>query len=224
MKFMLHPQAGNSQLIVSGEEYKYLIKVRRHSIGDRIVFRRRDALSLAHYYVLESIDGRKGIFVHQNSVEEECQSPHPLHIGWCIVDPKTVEKTLPMLVELGVSTITFIRCQRSQHHFKLDFDRCNRIMESAIMQCGRTSVITLEESPSLHCFLTAHPEAMIMDFGGERLRLEETFETVVIGCEGGFSAEERTLCATHPIRHLGIGMILRSETAVMTIAALRAII
>jgi 16S rRNA (uracil1498-N3)-methyltransferase len=223
MKFMLHPQAGDKELIVSGEEYKYLIKVRRHSVGDTIVFRHRDALKLAHYYILESIDGRKGIFSHRHTVEEGCESPCHLHIGWCIIDPKTVEKTLPMLVELGVRAITFIRCQRSQHQFKLDFDRCNRIMESAIMQCGRTSIIALEESPSLQHFLTTHPEAMIMDFGGETLTHKETFETVIIGCEGGFSPEERSLFATHPIRHLGIGMILRSETAVTTIAALKAV-
>ncbi len=56
MKFMLHPHAGASELVVSGEEYKYLIKVRRHVIGDLIAFRHRDSLTIAHTYRLEKTD------------------------------------------------------------------------------------------------------------------------------------------------------------------------
>jgi 16S rRNA U1498 N3-methylase RsmE len=39
MKFLLHVDAGRSELSVSGDDYKYLIKVRRHKSGDLIPFR-----------------------------------------------------------------------------------------------------------------------------------------------------------------------------------------
>jgi 16S rRNA (uracil1498-N3)-methyltransferase len=156
----------------------------------------------------------------ENSQKSVCEAPKKLHIGWCIVDPKTIEKTLPMLVELGVSKITFIHCKRSQRNFRLDFERFNRIMESAMMQCGRTSFIELSEIPALSTFLSIHPQAIMLDFGGEVLSKEEEFDVVVIGCEGGFDESEKKAFSTHRVRHLSSPMVLRSETAVVAIASM----
>ncbi|MGZ8548126.1 MAG: 16S rRNA (uracil(1498)-N(3))-methyltransferase [Sulfuricurvum sp.] len=221
MKFMLHPQAGLAELVVSGEEYKYLIKVRRHTLGDLIAFRDRDDLLKEHRYRLERTDGRHGYFTLESSLKSPCEAPKKLHIGWCIVDPKTIEKTLPMLMELGVSKITLIHCKRSQRNFRFDFERFNRIMESSMMQCGRTSLIEFSETPALSTFLNANPQAVILDFGGEALPSDEIFETVVIGCEGGFDESERKSCSSHRIRHFNLPMVLRSETAAVAIASMR---
>jgi 16S rRNA (uracil1498-N3)-methyltransferase len=218
---MLHPNAGSNELVVSGEEYKYLIKVRRHLIGDLIVFRHRDTLAIAYTYRLEKTDGKNGYFILENTQKSLCEAQIKLHIGWCIVDPKTIEKTLPMLMELGVTKITFIHCKRSQRNFRLDFERYKRIMESAMMQCGRTSLIELSETPALSTFLNANPEAVVLDFGGEALDKNEEFEVVVIGCEGGFDESERKSCSSHRIRHFNLPMILRSETAAVAIASMR---
>ena len=218
---MLHATAGASELVISGEEYKYLIKVRRHVIGDLIVFRHRDTLTIAHTYRLEKTDGKNGYFILENSQKSVCEASNKLHIGWCIVDPKTIEKTLPMLMELGVSTITFIHCKRSQRNFRLEYDRFTRIMESAMMQCGRTSFIEFFEVPALSTFLDVNPEAVVLDFGGEEISQEESFETVIIGCEGGFDESERKAFHSHRIRHFSIPMILRSETAAIAIASMR---
>ena len=218
---MLHPNAGINELVVSGEEYKYLIKVRRHVIGDLIVFRHRDTLTVAHTYRLEKTDGKNGYFVLENSQKLSCEAYKRLHIGWCIVDPKTIEKTLPMLMELGVSKITLIHCKRSQRNFRLDFERFNRIMESAMMQCGRTSFIDFAEAPALSAFLNAYPQAIVLDFGGEVLNKNEIVETVIIGCEGGFDESERKAFSTHRIAHFNLPMILRSETAAVAIASLQ---
>ena len=220
MKFMLHPQAGSAELVVSGEEYKYLIKVRRHALGDLIVFRHRDDLLKEHRYRLERTDGRNGYFTLESSLKSPCEAPKKLHIGWCIVDPKTIEKTLPMLMELGISQITFIHCKRSQRNFRLDFERFNRIMESSMMQCGRTSFIELSEAPALSTFLNANSEAVVLDFGGEALSIDEKFETVVIGCEGGFDENERKAFSLHRIRHFNSPMVLRSETAAVAVASM----
>jgi len=220
MKYMLHPQAGSAELVVSGEEYKYLIKVRRHTLGDLIAFRHRDDLQQEHCYRLERTDGRNGYFTLESSQKSSCEAPKKLHIGWCIVDPKTIEKTLPMLMELGVSQITFIHCKRSQRNFRFDFERFNRIMESSMMQCGRTSFIALSESPALSTFLKEHPKMLILDFGGDVLSKNEEFDTVIIGCEGGFDESERKLFDAHRIRHFSSPMILRSETAAVAIASI----
>jgi 16S rRNA (uracil1498-N3)-methyltransferase len=222
MKYALNDLAGSCELIVSGDEYKYLVKVRRHTIGDLIIFRNRNALEIAHTYRLEKTDRNNGYFTLEHSKKEICESSSKLHIGWCIVDPKTIEKTLPMLLELGVAKITLLHCKRSQKNFRLDFERFKRIMESSMMQCGRTSFIELQESPNVSTFLNIHSNAVILDFGGEVLDKNEKFDTVVIGCEGGFDESEKKLFSTHRLRHFSNPMVLRSETAVVAIASIGA--
>lgn len=219
MKFLLHDGVGADELSVSGDDYKYLIKVRRHKAGDLIAFRSRERLSEEYRYRLERTDGRNAYFSLQTHRNAVCEREHRLHIGWCLVDPKTIEKTLPMLSELGVSKITFIHCRRSQQNFRLDFERYRRIMESSIMQCGRTSLIELSESPNVSTFLKEHSDAVVLDFGGETLTSDEPIETVVIGCEGGFDEGERKGFADHRIRLFPSPMILRSETAAVAIAS-----
>lgn len=219
MKFMLSVDAGKPQLRLSGDDYKYVIKVRRHVVGDSLAFRNRTNLKIEYRYVLESTDGRHATFLLENQSDGPCESAKKLHIGWCIIDPKTVEKVLPMLTEMGVSKITFIQCHRSQHNFRFDYERFERIMESSIMQCGRTSFIEFGESASLSDFLNTHPYSVILDFGGEELNHNEVFETVVIGCEGGFHESERALFANHRVRHFNSPMILRSESAAVAVAA-----
>lgn len=220
MKFVLNADAGSDELSLSGEEYKYLIKVRRHTIGDLMVFRSRENLHEAYLYRLERTDGRNAYFTLQGHHRAPCELAKKLHIGWCLVDPKTIEKALPTLSELGVAKITFIHCRRSQRNFRLDFERFERIMESSIMQCGRTSLIELAESSTLSAFLDAYPEALILDFSDEVLKSEENMETVIIGCEGGFDESERKLFASHRVRVLKTPMILRSETAAIAVAAM----
>ncbi len=219
MKFLLHDETGAAQLCVSGDDYKYLIKVRRHKAGDIIAFRSREHLSEEYRYSLERSDGRNAYFILQSHHTSLWESPKNLHIGWCLVDPKTIEKTLPMLTELGVVKITFIHCRRSQQNFRLDFERYKRIMESSIMQCGRTSLIELCESPNVSIFLKNNPETVILDFGGTQLENDELVDTVVIGCEGGFDESERKLFSDYRVRLFFSPLILRSETAAVAIAS-----
>jgi 16S rRNA (uracil1498-N3)-methyltransferase len=219
MKFILSADAGKRQLRLGGDDYKYVIKVRRHVVGDIITFRNRTNLNEEYCYVLENTDDRHATFILESQSDLPCESTKKLHIGWCVIDPKTVEKVLPMLTEMGVTKVTFIQCHRSQRNFRFDFERFERIMESSIMQCGRTSLIEFNESISLSEFLSAHPDSVILDFGGEELNRIEEFETVVIGCEGGFHESERALFAAHRVRHFSSPMILRSESAAVAIAA-----
>ncbi|MDD2781195.1 16S rRNA (uracil(1498)-N(3))-methyltransferase [Sulfuricurvum sp.] len=219
MKFLLHADAGSEELSVFGDDYKYLIKVRRHKNGDLIAFRSRENLQEEYRYALERTDGRTAYFSLQSHHSAPCENEKKLHIGWCLVDPKTIEKTLPMLTELGVHKITFIHCRRSQQNFRLDFERFNRIMESSIMQCGRTSLIELSEAPNLSTFLKNNPQSVIFDFGGTALENEESVDTVVIGCEGGFDEGERKLFSDYRVRLFSSPMILRSETAAVAIAS-----
>jgi 16S rRNA (uracil1498-N3)-methyltransferase len=146
-------------------------------------------------------------------------APKKLHIGWCIVDSKSVEKVLPLLNELGVSKITFIYCDRSQKNFKPDFKRYERILESSMQQCGRSEMMLFDEMKNIAAFLQENPQTVVFDFCEEVLGDSSDINTVLIGSEGGLSEAERTLLKEQKVFRLDTPMILRSETAATAIAS-----
>lgn len=218
MVFTFHDEAGLAQLELKGELFKYLIKVRRHHIGDSIALRRRDKSEILYHYQLEALDGRRALLRLQSSESYPVGARKKLHLGWCLIDPKSIEKVLPQLNESGVSQITFITCKRSQKNFKLDFERFNRILETSSQQCGRSEKMLFDQAVSLEAFLQQYPQSAIFDFGAKVLEEQEQIDTVVIGCEGGFSKEERLLFKQNNLFTFNTPMILRSETAAVAIA------
>jgi 16S rRNA (uracil1498-N3)-methyltransferase len=68
-------------------------------------------------------------------------------------------------------------------------------------------------------FIKVNPETVVLDFCDEVLSCENNVKTVLIGCEGGFSNEERVQVERLKRFRLDTPMILRSESAVMAIAS-----
>ena len=219
MIYILDEQAGKDVLILKGDIHKYLIKVRRHKVGDEIAFRNQDDIKTLHRYKLDSVEPKKAICSLQDSKIYEVKAKKELHIGWCKIDVKSIEKVLASLSEIGVSKITFIDCERSQRNIKLDFKRLDRILYASMQQCGLTQKIEFDTSSSLKEFIKQHPDAKVFDFVEKTLDEVEDISTVIIGCEGGFSNEEKELITSQEVFRLDTPMVLRSESAVMAVAS-----
>lgn len=219
MQFLFSDDAGKENLKLKGEEYKYLFKVRRHEVGDLLYFRTRTKSEELHMYEVISLDGRSAVLQWRSSEIKEVRAEKELHIAWCVIDPKSVEKVLPSLNEIGVSRISFIYCARSQKNFKTDLQRYERILETSSQQCGRSKPIVFEVFKTLDAFLQLHPETVVLDFCDQVLGCENEVKTVLIGCEGGFSDDERKKVEKLRRFRLDTPMILRSESAAMAIAA-----
>lgn len=220
MTFLFDEEAGSGELLLKGESFKYLVKVRRHGVGDRIAFRRPDAASTLHTYEVVSADGRALRLRLLESRELEITHEHALHIGWCIVDTKSVEKVLPFLNELGVAQITFIGCERSQKNFRPDFSRFERILQSSMQQCGRSTMMRFETMGSIAEFLQAHPDAIAFDFCERRFDARhQKPSTILIGPEGGLCDKERALLDPSRVYRLATPTVLRSETAVVAVSS-----
>lgn len=217
--YVIDEDAGKQNISVKGELYKYLVKVRRHKEGDTLTFRMNENLSIAHTYIVESVDPRALYLKLVNSVEQKVESSQVLHVGWCVIDTKSVEKVLPMLNELGVKKISFIYCDRSQKNFKPDFNRLGRILESSSSQCGRTDVMEFETLKNIGEFIKKYPQSAVFDFCDEVLSGNERFETILIGSEGGFTQNEKELLSKQKVYRLDTPMVLRSETAVVAVAS-----
>ena len=217
--YILHENAGKSQITLKGDLHKYLIKVRRHVEGDELSFRTKEDIKTLHHYKIINVDGRSLDVELMSSKVEEVKATKELHIAWCVIDSKSIEKVLPSLCEIGVSKISFIYCDRSQKNFKLDFNRMNRIIEASMGQSGRTRIMEFDTYKNIAAFISEFPNTKVFDFTDKILSGESDFTRVLIGCEGGFSKDEKELLKSQEVFRLNTPMVLRSESAVMAVAS-----
>lgn len=217
--YILDDEAGKESICLKGELHKYIVRVRRHKEGDELKFRSRNDIKFLYTYKLNNIDPRSAELTLSDSKIQEVKSAKRLHIGWCIIDSNSIEKALPSLCEIGVEKISFISCQRSQKNFKLDFKRFERIVEASMQQCGRSTYIEFDTYKNIKEFIDKFPNTNVFDFCDEILIDYEGIETVLIGCEGGFTLEEREILISLKRFRLDTPMVLRSESAVVAVSS-----
>ncbi len=218
MLYLYNAQAGTPQLSLEGDDHRYIFKVRRHKEGDTLYLRNLED-GLLHRYLITFMDKRSSNLILQESSVLEIKAKHSLHIGWCVIDPKSVEKVLPSLNEMGVEKITFIYCKRSQKSFKLDFKRLEKILLNSLQQSGRSQMMQLEMSEDLPQFLAKYPQSKMLNFSEDNFIGTTTVDTIVIGCEGGFHEDEVALFKTEDIVGFDTPLVLKSESAVCAVAS-----
>ncbi|MDC9621742.1 16S rRNA (uracil(1498)-N(3))-methyltransferase [Xenorhabdus sp. XENO-7] len=156
------------------------------------------------------------------------ESPLNLHLGQVMSRGEKMEFTIQKSVELGVNTITPLFSERCG--VKLDAERLEKklqqwkkIVISACEQCGRNRIPEIRPVMSLETWcaendgslkLNLHPRASqsinTLPLPVEKVRL-------LIGPEGGLSAEEIEMTANHQFTDILLGpRVLRTETTALT--------
>jgi len=218
MLYLYHSDAGQTTLHLEGDEHRYIFKVRRHKVDDTLYLRNLED-GLLYRYLISTLDKKSAHLTLQESSTFEVKAKQSLHIGWCIIDPKSVEKVLPSLNEMGVEKITFIYCKRSQKSFKLDFKRLEKILLNSSQQSGRSEMMELEMGENLQQFLTDYPQSKMLNFSENNSIGNTSVETLVIGCEGGFHEDEVALFSKENIIGFDTPLVLKSESAVCAAAS-----
>jgi len=218
MRFVFSPESKEEILKIEGELYNYLFKVRRFKKGEIVPFRNLKD-NFLYFYKIENVARREATLKLIEKEEKIVTSPTQLHLFWCIIDPKTIEKTLPMLNEIGVSKITFIYCERSQKNFKLDMKRLKRILISSSMQCGRSVLPQIEIKNSLEEIIKEHEDLTVLDFCDKNEVEPENIKKIIVGAEGGFTQKEREMLSKNPKIGFNTPLILKSETAAVSICS-----
>jgi len=200
MKFLYDKNAGDERLKIVNEAFLHL-KARRVEAGERISVRNlRDGKE--YIYEIDEIERRSAnlslVFASLN-----CEHKFDFTIAWAVVDPKTIEKALPFLNELGVGKIAFVYTKFSQ--------------AISCEQCGRTSLIEFEIYKNLDELMNVYKNISAINFGGKNLNEKRDDEILIIGPEGGFSEDETAKFKN--IYGLNTKNILRSQTAVISVAA-----
>jgi len=218
LQYLYHSDASSSRLELVGDEHRYIFRVRRHRVGESIYLRNLTDNHLYHY-TITSLDKRQAILSLVGYKESVVIPDRELHIGWCMIDPKSIEKMLSTLNEIGVSKITFIYCSRSQKQFKLDFERLNKIILNSSQQSGRSEMMKLEVATTLKDFLLANPKSYLLNFSDNHISSDMSISSIVIGCEGGLTEDEIILFDDSHVVGLDTPLILKSESAIATVAA-----
>jgi len=216
MQYIFSEDAGEPQLNLSNELYKYIVKVRRFKVDDELKFRNLKDDNLYRYKIQDI--SKRSLTLSLVDFELSKNNLEDFEIFWCVIDNKTIEKSLPLLNQIGVTKITFLYCDRSQKNFKLDFQRFKSIVINSNQQCGRVHVMEFGFSNSLHEVLEQNSDIYILDFGGDT-KLNNKIKKVLIGCEGGFSDKERELFSKNSKISFKKPHILKSETACIAIAS-----
>ncbi len=214
MQFIYYPSP-LKQIVIKDDLHKYLFKVRR--IKENEIVHIRDLKDDYLYtYKIENINKKEALLTLINKEIKPNKPKKYLHLAWCIIDTKNIEKHLPTLNEIGVSKITFLYCKFSQKNFKINLDRLNKILINSSQQCGRSNLIEIEILNSFEEFIKKYPNFIALDFNGKKVYNIDIKKPILIGPEGGFCENERKYFKE--IISLD-GFILRSESAACAISA-----
>ncbi|MGL5669146.1 MAG: 16S rRNA (uracil(1498)-N(3))-methyltransferase [Shewanella sp.] len=220
------PLAVNQQLNLNEDGAAHIGKVLRMGSGEHISLFNGDG----HDYLAEIVDaGKKSVTVKVLSCEANpSESPLNLHLGQVISRGDRMEFTIQKSVELGVNTITPLfsdRCGVKLNGERLEkkIQQWQKIVISACEQSGRSQVpivrpaMELQEwcsEPTSALKLNLHPRAA---HGINGLDLSHTRVRLLIGPEGGLSAEEIAMTETYQFTDVLLGpRVLRTETASLT--------
>jgi len=218
MQFVYFEECKKEFIEVEGEVYNYLFKVRREKKGDIVPFRNLKD-DFLYYYKIEDVTRKKAFLSLVSKEKKEVLPKRYFHLIWCVIDPKTIEKTLPTLNEIGVSKITFVYCDRSQKNFRLKFEKLNKILINSCQQCGRSRLMELEVLKDLNEILLRYDNIIIINFHKEKLNCADNIKRALIGPEGGFSVRENKMFQNLKTKGFDTDMILKSESAAISVSA-----
>ena len=220
------PLAINQQLNLDEDGAAHIGKVLRMGNGEHLSLFNGDG----NDYLAEIVDaGKKHVTVKLLSCEANLsESPLNLHLGQVISRGDRMEFTIQKSVELGVNTITPLfsdRCGVKLNGERLEkkIQQWQKIVVSACEQSGRSQVPMVRPAMDLHDWcseptsalkLNLHPRAA---HGINGLDLAHTRVRLLIGPEGGLSAEEIAMTETYQFTDVLLGpRVLRTETASLT--------
>jgi 16S rRNA (uracil1498-N3)-methyltransferase len=220
VQFLYNCDANLQTITLKDDDYHYIVRVRRAKEGEIIYFRNFQDKNIYRYQILNISKNRITLELLDYEYLPKKKKKN-LHIGWSIIDPKNIEKTIPYLNEIGVSKISFFYSSLSQKNYRLDIDRINKILIYSSMQSGRSSIIDIEILDNFMLFTEKYRDFVVFDII-DNYNKEIDFSTIdrfIIGCEGGFNDKDRLLFGSNISYPLKIDTILQSHTAVIAISS-----
>lgn len=111
-----------------------------------------------------------------------------LHLYISIIKKDKFELAISKAVELGVSSITPVKADRSQYD-EINIERLNKIIKEAAEQSGRVTI------PKLNNVIKVDdvPDVIVLDVEGESIKNVLKLDSILVGPEGGWSDREKEM-------------------------------
>jgi 16S rRNA (uracil1498-N3)-methyltransferase len=213
-----------SVVLLEEASSRHLLTVLRLERGEPLqIFNGQGGVYLAR---LQAVEKKRAVVGVGTWVAADCESPLMIHLGQAISRGERMDYTVQKSVELGVHRITPLltdRCgvklkgERTEHRVR----HWRQVAISAVEQCGRCRIPTIENPQSFADFLAqATGLRLICSLFEDAPQPVPVFSssvssvTVLIGPEGGFSPPEIEQAQQAGFQALSLGpRILRTETA-----------
>lgn len=217
-RFYVSPEDIQGDLVtVTGNEYRHMTGVLRFKVGYRAIV--CDNSGKDRYCTVTAID-KTSATLHVDSIENNAaELPFGLILCCGLIKPEKMEIEVQKAVEIGVKSIRpFVSCNTSERTVRQD--RMERIVLEACKQCGRAVLPTVEPVVQFErLFDESADYYMAYERENQRLLREIIAKpsgdvAVIVGSEGGFTAEEADLALQNGAKTFSLGKrILRAETA-----------
>jgi len=226
--------AAGTAVALDGTQANYLFNVMRRRAGDAVlVFNGRDG----EWRASLTGTGRKSAQLVPAEQTRPQTAPGDLHLLFAPLKHGRLDYLVQKAVELGASRLIPMITQHTQvTRVNLDRMRANAI--EAAEQCGLLSVAEIGEPVKLTTFLAEWVPERLLVFCDEEAPVHDPVAvleeargnalagaipvSVLVGPEGGFSADERTALLKLPDRvRLSLGpRVMRADTAAVAVLAL----
>jgi len=200
----------------SPEQSHYLKTVLRRQEGDFVrLFNGRDGEWLGEILQLQK---KSGALALAEQILAQPAEEQPLHLIFTPIKKARLDWMIEKAVELGVTDFHPVLTHNTEVR-KINEDRLNAQIHEAAEQCERLSLPKLHQLQKLENLLGGWgsdiPLYACLERAGQSQTLcsSSTETAILIGPEGGFTAEEKTLLAVKAIPVTLGETVLRCETA-----------
>ncbi len=226
---------GVGEVILDAEASRYVVKVHRQRAGQRILL--FDPSSGLQGEAVIKLDRLPHICALVEAVEAAPSSTMPVTLAVGVGKSDKPDQAFRDVTAFGAEELVLVQAARSiaKADSKARTDRLLRVAQQVARQCGRASLPelrgplclkdVLEQCPpdQLKLICAFHEEGRpLLDFTSELARAPSVL--VLVGPEGGFSADELSTCLEAGCQAVDLGpFVLRTESAVSAcLAVLRA--
>lgn len=224
--FVSKDAVAGGEAVITGPDARHLARSLRMAEGDRITV--CDGAGTDYFCRLTRIRDDEVRAAVLESARSEAEPPYRATVYQALVKGDRTDAVITKSVEFGASEIVFFessRCiVRAKDESPNKSQRRSRLASEAAMQCGRGRIPPvcgpLGFAEMLDCARSADI-ALFCYENEKKTRLPDVLPgvcpatvSIVIGPEGGFSAEEAELAAERGLIPVGLGeRILRTESA-----------
>ncbi len=213
----------------SEEESSHLVKVLRAKPDDEVVVVNGCGSAYCVKIIRADSSHSRGEIIGDAETAPEPNINHTLAVG--AIHPKRLEAAWDSCVQLGLSRLVALHTEYSIERFKPDgkcIERLRAVSLRAMKQCRRavlpevappTPLVEILNSGEFRYILVGDPEGL-PNPPHEKPKLGERV-LLLVGPEGGFSAEERRLIANAGGVPISLGpRRLRAETATIALSVI----